>query len=351
MAGIPGGQGSDQGTGAAQQAGGGELERALVTGDFAVTAEIGPPRGASIAPITRKAELLRDWVVAANITDNQGATARLSSWAGSLAAMAAGVAPIMQLTCRDRNRIALQSELLAASAMGIPNVLIMTGDHPRHGDHPDAKPVFDLDSGQLLRVARTMRDEGRLMSGRELQPPPSWLLGAVTDPSGPPEVAAQRLAGKVDSGAQFVQTQYVFDVPAFAEWMARIADLGLLDRCYILAGVGPVLSERALHHLGRIPGVNIPAATADRLLGTGSPAEFRAVAERLCAETIAGLRQIPGVAGLHIMAPGGEGTIPGILQQAGLSPGPRSGPADGTSGPASGPANGAGGPGGPAHAD
>jgi methylenetetrahydrofolate reductase (NADPH) len=350
MAGIPGGQGSDQGAGPAQQAVGGELERALVTGDFAVTAEIGPPRGASIAPITRKAELLRDWVVAVNITDNQGATARLSSWAGSLAAMAAGVAPIMQLTCRDRNRIALQSELLAASAMGIPNVLIMTGDHPRHGDHPDATAVFDLDSGQLLRVARTMRDEGRLMSGRELQPPPSWLLGAVTDPSGPPEVAAGRLAGKIDSGAQFVQTQYVFDVPAFSEWMARIADLGLLDRCYILAGVGPVLSERALHHLGRVPGVNIPAATADRLLQTGSPAEFRAVAERLCAETIAELRQIPGVAGLHIMAPGGEGTIPGILQQAGLSP--RSGPARGTDGQhGPGGVGGPGGPGGPAHAD
>jgi methylenetetrahydrofolate reductase (NADPH) len=355
MAGIPGGQGSDQGTGTGessgssgkpdessgsagspregpggdpdtgQQAGGGQLERALVAGDFAVTAEIGPPRGASIAPITRKAGLLRGWAVAVNITDNQGATARLSSWAGSLAAMAAGVAPIMQLTCRDRNRIALQSELLAASAMGIRNVLIMTGDHPRYGDHPDAKPVFDLDSGQLLRVARTMRDEGRLMSGREVQPPPSWLLGAVTDPSGPPEAAARRLAGKIDAGAQFVQTQYVFDVPAFAEWMARIADLGLLDRCYILAGVGPVLSERALHRLGQIPGVHIPEATADRLLGTSSPAEFRAVAERLCAETIAGLRQIPGVAGLHIMAPGGEDTIPGILQQAGLPP--RSGPA------------------------
>ncbi len=160
----------------------GAFRRRLAAGEFAVTAEIGPPRGADTAPVARKAALLRGWVDAVNITDNQSAAVRLSSLAGSLAALRAGVEPIMQLTCRDRNRIALQSELLSASALGVPNVLIMTGDHPRHGDHADAKPVFDLDSTQLLKVATAMRDQGRLMSGGELKPPPSWFLGAVENP-------------------------------------------------------------------------------------------------------------------------------------------------------------------------
>jgi methylenetetrahydrofolate reductase (NADPH) len=318
MAGKPGHQGSDQGAGADAEPAASVLRQVLAAGTFAVTAEVGPPRGASTEPMARKAAQLRDWVHAVNITDNQGASARLASWAGSLAVLAAGVEPIMQLTCRDRNRIALQSELLAASAMGIPNVLVMTGDHPRHGDHPDAKPVFDLDSSDLLRVATAMRDEGRLMSGRELRPPPSWLLGAVTDPSGPPEVAAGRLAGKVEAGAQFVQTQYVFDVPVFARWLDRVADLGLLERCSIL---GPVLSPRALQHLRRLPGVQIPADLADRLLAAdSSPESFRAAGEQVCAEIIADLAALPGVAGLHIMAPGGEAAIPGMLARAGLRP-------------------------------
>src|SRR5271155_3906577 len=158
------------------------FRRRLANGEFAITAEIGPPRGADTAPIARKAALLRACVDAVNITDNQSAAVRLSSLAGSLAALRAGIEPIMQLTCRDRNRIALQSELLSASAMGIPNILVMTGDHPRFGDHADAKPVFDLDSVQLLWVARTMRDESRLLNGRALDPPPSWFLGAVENP-------------------------------------------------------------------------------------------------------------------------------------------------------------------------
>jgi methylenetetrahydrofolate reductase (NADPH) len=299
---------------------GGVLGSALAAGEFAVTAEIAPPRGASTEPIARKAALLRDWVHAVNVTDNASANARLSSWAGSLAALDAGVEPIMQVTCRDRNRIALQSDLLGAAALGIPNVLIMTGDHPRHGDHVDAAAVFDLDGTRLLAVARAMREEGRLMSGRELRPPPQWLLGAVTDPSGPPEDAAARLAAKVDAGAQFVQTQYVFDVPAFAAWLDRVGELGLLDRCHVLASVGPVLSARALAHLAKVPGVRIPAAVADRLQAAGAlgPEKFRATGEQLCAETIAALAATPGVSGVHVLAPGSEGSIPGLLHAAGL---------------------------------
>jgi methylenetetrahydrofolate reductase (NADPH) len=296
----------------------------LASGEFAVTAEIGPPRGADTAPVAAKARLLRGWVDAVNITDNQSAAVRLSSLAGSMAALAAGVEPIMQLTCRDRNRIALQSELLSASALGIPSVVIMTGDHPRHGDHAEAKPVFDLDSTQLLRVATAMRDHGRLMSGGELRPAPRWLLGAVENPPAASaaaeaaETASFRLAAKIEAGAQFVQTQFVFDVAAFAAWMRRLSDLGLLARCSVLAGVGPVRSQRALAHLSSIPGVVIPDAVAGRLTAASSPEQFRAEGERLCAEIIAGLADVPGVAGVHVMAIGAEGRIPAILEQAGL---------------------------------
>jgi methylenetetrahydrofolate reductase (NADPH) len=305
----------------------GSLRRRLESGQFAVTAEIGPPRGADLAPVMRTATALAGWVDAVNITDNQSASVRLSSLAGSVAAARAGVEPIMQLTCRDRNRIALQSELLSAAALGVPNVLIMTGDHPRHGDHTDAKAVFDLDSFQLLRVATAMRDDARLMSGGALKPAPGWLLGAVENPPGEPgadgpagqEAAARRLAAKVEAGAQFVQTQFVFDVEAFAAWMRRLEDLGLTQRCHILAGVGPVRSARALEHLSRIPGVFIPEHVTRRLTAAG-PEHIRAEGEQLCAELIAGLAGLPGLAGVHVMAIGAEHSIPGLLRQAGLPP-------------------------------
>jgi len=301
---------------------------ALESGAFTVTAEIGPPRGADAEAIRRKVSPLRDWVTAVNITDNQGASVRLSSWAGSLLAMAAGVEPIMQLTCRDRNRIALQSELLGASAMGIPNVLVMTGDHPRFGDHAEAKPVFDLDSVQLLWAARTMRDDGKLLSGRKLDPAPSWFLGSVENPSAPPAgFRAARLGKKVAAGAQFVQTQYVFDVGAFRQWMAQVRDLGLHERCHILAGVGPISSLRALAHLEQgVPGVQVPDALARRLRGV--PADRTAdEGITICAETIGELRQIPGLAGVHVMAVGNEHRVPLILQQAGIGPVPSPRPA------------------------
>jgi methylenetetrahydrofolate reductase (NADH) len=299
----------------------------LESGQFAVTAEIGPPRGADLAPVAASAAALRGWVDAVNITDNQSAAVRLSSLAGSLAAAGAGVEPIMQLTCRDRNRIALQSELLSAGALGVPNVLVMTGDHPRHGDHADAKPVFDLDSFELLRVARNMRDQGTLWSGGVLHPPPDWLLGAVENPPGQSEpdgaagqdAAVRRLASKVDAGAQFVQTQFVFDVPVFAAWMRRLEDAGLTQRCYILAGVGPVRSIRALEHLARIPGVFIPEHVTARLTA-GGPEHIRAEGEKLCAELITALADVPGVAGVHVMAIGAEHSIPALLQRAGLPP-------------------------------
>jgi methylenetetrahydrofolate reductase (NADH) len=295
------------------------LRDRLATGEFVVTSEVGPPRGAAPDAIAQKVTPLRGWVDAVNLTDNQGSNVRMASWAASLLAIAAGVEPVMQLTCRDRNRLALQSDLLGAAALGIPNVLLMTGDHPKFGDHPDAKPVFDLDSVQLLWTARTMREEGRLLSGRKLDPPPGWLLGAVENPFAPPEAfRATRLGKKVAAGAEFVQTQYVFDTAAFARWMAEVTDLGLDRRCAVLAGVGPIRSLRALDHmLHNVPGLHIPEQVERRLRAAG---EDRVAQEgvAMCAEIIAELRQIPGVRGVHVMAPGFEAGIPGILGQAGL---------------------------------
>jgi methylenetetrahydrofolate reductase (NADPH) len=298
----------------------GRFRAALESGSFTVTAEIGPPRGADAGAVTSKAALLRDWVAAVNITDNQSASVRLASWAGSLAALAAGVEPIMQVTCRDRNRIALQSDLLGASALGIPNILVMTGDHPRFGDHSGAKAVFDLDSVQLLSAARTMRDEGKLMSGRAVDPPPRWMLGSVENPGLPAAVSLGRLGQKIAAGSQFVQTQYVFDAVPFARWLAQVRELGLDERCHILAGVGPICSLGALSHLEQgVPGVRVPAGLGRRLRGVP---EDRIAAEGMaaCAETISELRQIPGLAGVHVMAVGNEHRIPDILQQAGLGP-------------------------------
>ncbi|WP_433289748.1 methylenetetrahydrofolate reductase [Pseudonocardia sp. CA-142604] len=293
----------------------GRLADALRNGRFAVTAEIGPPRGADVDEIRESAALLRDWVDAANITDNQGAQVRVSSFAGSVVALAEGLEPVMQMTCRDRNRIALQSDLLSAGALGIPNLVLMTGDRPERGDHADATPVFDLSSSSLMTTARMLRDEGRLLSGRVIDPAPRFLLGAVDTGAGVPD----RLEQKVADGAEFVQTQFVFDVDEFAIWMEKVRDLGLDTKCGILAGVGPIRSLRALEFMAGIPGVIIPPAFERRLRGV--PVD-RVAAEGMaaCAETVAALREVTGVAGVHVMAVGYERGVPEILAAAGLEP-------------------------------
>jgi methylenetetrahydrofolate reductase (NADPH) len=299
----------------------GRLRRRLESGELAVTAEVRPPRSADPDAIGRRVGLLRGWVDAVNITDNQSSFVRLSSFAGSLMALAAGVEPVMQITCRDRNRIALQSDLLSASAMGIPNVLLLTGDHPRFGDHAEAKPVFDLDSVQLVWTARTMREQRRLLSGRELDPAPDWFIGAVENPFSPPaDFRAARLGKKVAAGAQFIQTQFVFDVDAFARWMAEVRDLGLHRRCHILAGVGPIRSLKSLDHMQhKVPGLHIPDEVDARLRGV--PADrVEEEGVRLCAELIQQVSEIPGVAGVHVMAVGFEEGIPEVLRRAGVPP-------------------------------
>lgn len=327
------------------------LHDVLRAGRFAVTAEVGPPRGGDPEVVRRKARLVRGWVDAVNVTDGQSAVVRMASWAGSVVALSEGIEPVMQLQCRDRNRIALQADLLGASAVGIPNVLLLTGDHMRFGDHADAKGVFDLDSVQLLWTAATLRDRKVLLSGRRLSSAPRWLIGAVENPFAPPlRFRAVRLAKKVAAGAQFVQTQYVFDVKTFESWMREVRDLGLTERCSILAGVGPIKSLRSLEVMSNeVPGLVVPDEVARRLRGVP---EERVAEEgiRLCAETIEAVRAIEGVAGIHIMAFGNEQAIPQVLELAKCAPEDRIPGAtpnpDGPGSPANGAAKGPGGDGG-----
>jgi len=286
-----------------------------------VTAEIGPPRGADAKAIAGKAELLRDWVDAANLTDNQGSHTRLASWAGSLLAIRSGVEPVMQLTTRDRNRIALQSDLISAGTVGIPNVLLLSGDHPRFGDHPEAMPVFDLDSVQLVWTARLIRDQGRLLSGKPVKPAPQWLIGAVENPFAPPlRFRAQRMGKKVAAGAEFIQTQFVFDLDIFSRWMGEVTDLGLDQRCGVIAGVGPIRSIQAMEFIQtKVPGIHVPDDVVRRLRSRPSD-QVAAEGMALCAETIEQLREMPGVAGVHVMAFGQEQVVPELLERAGISP-------------------------------
>jgi methylenetetrahydrofolate reductase (NADPH) len=294
------------------------LQRRLAAGHFAVTAEVVPPRGATLNGIKRIATHLSEWIDAANITDGQGAVARMSSWAGSIGLMQAGVEPVMQFSCRDRNRIALQADLLGAAAVGIPNVLCLTGDHPRFGDHPDARPVFDMDSVQLLWTARTLRDDKRLLSGNKLSVAPRWFIGAVENPSAAPQrFRAERLGKKIAAGAQFFQTQFVFDVPVVERWMQQVRDLGLDKRCSIIAGVGPIRSTRALEVLTSLPGVVIPDEVSERVRST-PPERQEHDAIDLCSETIQRLREIPGINGVHIIASGWDDFIPEVLTRAGI---------------------------------
>ena len=301
--------------------GDGRLRAALRSGRFVVTAEIGPPRGADAGAIAAKAELLRDWVDAANITDNQGAHTRLASWAGSVLALRNGIEPVMQLTTRDRNRIALQSDLISAGAVDIPNVLMLSGDHPTFGDHPDAMPVFDLDSVQLIWAARLMRDQGRLLSGKPVKPAPQWLIGAVENPFAPPlRFRAARMGKKVAAGAEFIQTQFVFELGIFTRWMGEVTDLGLEQRCGVLAGVGPIRTVRAMEFMqSKVPGIHIPDDVVRRLRSVPSD-QVAAQGMTLCVETIRRLRETPGVAGVHVMAFGQEQLIPELLERAGIPP-------------------------------
>lgn len=297
------------------------FEERLRSGRFAVTAEMQPSNGADPDEVRRFASGLRGSVDAANCTDNPAARPHLSPLAVGRFVAEAGVEPIVQLTCRDRNRLALQADLLGASALGAHNVLLLTGDDVSSGDHPEAKPLFDLDSLHLLRMARILRDRGTYLSGRALSSRPTYFIGAVENPFAPPhDFRPVRLAKKVEAGAEFVQTQICFNLPRIRDFMTRVRDLGLLERVFILVSVYVPRSTRALRFLRDVvPGIDVPDAVMDRLTGA-PPGEQAREGFRLALETVAALREIPGVSGVHLISINGQEAILRLIEEAGLKP-------------------------------
>lgn len=300
---------------------GSRLEHVLRAGIFAVTSELHPPDSANPQDVYDAALTLSEVCDGINATDASGANCHMSSVAICALLTRAGYEPIYQISCRDRNRIAIQGDLLGAAAMGVNNVLCLTGDDVSAGDHPEAKRVFDLDSIQLLQMAKTMRDESKFLSGRPLTSPPKVFLGAACNPFVPPyDWRPLRLAKKIEAGANFIQTQYCFDVPRFQQFMNQVRDLGLHEQTYLLVGVGPLRSAKAAEYMRtKIPGVVIPDEVVARLRAVPSDQQ-RKVGKQICIEIIQQVREIAGVAGIHIMAYKQEKMVAEIIHEAGLLP-------------------------------
>ncbi len=300
---------------------GSHLERLLRAGQFVVTAEINPPRSADRAVVERKAAMLRGAADAFNVTDCPTAVVRMSSLAGAAILVGLGLEPILEMTTRDRNIIGAQSDLLGAAALGVKNLLCITGDAKGIGDHPEAKDFHELNSFKLLELSRRMRDEKRLASGYEMKKEPRFFLGAVDQFEPNPAKATTRLKRKVSLGAQFIQTQIIYDLQRFMTWMKQVRDEGLDGQVFILAGTAPLKSVKMAEYLNEhVPGVVVPPTVIKRMKGAkDEPAEGRAI----CLDVIEAVRAIPGVAGIHVMAPTWEEVIPEIVQQAGLLPRPQ----------------------------
>ena len=301
------------------------LERVLEAGQFAVTGELGPPQSADPEVVRRKAKILKGYVDAVNVTDGQTAMVRMPSWAACLIGKKEGLDPIVQMTCRDRNRIALQMDILGIAALGMNNVLCLTGDHQKFGNHPEAKGVFDFDSIQFVKVVKDMRDEKKFQCGEEMTVEPRLFIGAAANPFADPfEFRVVRLGKKVAAGADFIQTQIVYNVDRFAEWMRRLRDKGLHEKIRILAGVAPIKSVGAARYMKtRVPGMDVPDEIIERLRGVPKE-QVSKEGIKLCVDIINELRQIEGVAGIHLMAIEWEEAVPEIVEAAGLLPRPRS---------------------------
>ncbi len=319
------------------------LERVLAEGAFAVTAELGPPKGADPGVIRRKAGLLRGVVDAVNITDNQTAVVRMSSIGAAVIAKAEGVEPVVQMTCRDRNRLAIQSDLLGAWALGLRNLLCLSGDHQTFGNHPEAKNVWDIDSIQLLKIMEDMGSRGVFACGDAVEgDPPRFFLGAAENPFAEPyEYRPFRVAKKVRAGARFIQTQCIYNMERFREFMARLGDMGLLDRVYVLAGLSPLKGPAMARYMrDQVPGMDVPDEIVERMAAAGKGIDdkaertkaFRQEGIRICIEQIQQVREIPGVAGVHIMAIEWEEAVGPIVEGAGLLPRPEPLPTAGAAG-------------------
>jgi len=304
---------------------GSRLEQVLASGTFAVTAELGPPKTDAAEVVRTKASYLQGVVHAVNITDNQTAIVRMSSIAAGVLARECGLEPVIQMTCRDRNRLAIQSDMLGASALGIRNILCLSGDHQSFGNHPGSKNVYDMDSIQLVGLMKQMRDENRFECGEEIKnrkkdvaAGPRLFIGAAANPFGDPFVArVVRLAKKVAAGADFIQTQPVFDLARFEKWLEAVRARGLDQKTHILAGVMPVKSYRAFVYMNEnVPGITIPEELVTRMQQAEDPKEEGV---RICVEMIQRLREMDGVHGVHIMAVEWEQIVSEVVNGAGLS--------------------------------
>ncbi len=312
---------------------GSNLERVLHAGHFAVTAELGPPKNADGAVIRKKAAQLKGNVDAANITDNQTAIVRMASIAAGAIARDEGLEPVIQMTCRDRNRLGLQGDLLGAYALGLRNVLCLTGDHQSFGNHPQSKNVHDLDSVQLVQMVVGLRDQGVFQCGEEIKGTnPRFFVGAAENPFGDPfEWRPFRLGKKARAGADFIQTQLIYNVPRFREFMRRVVDLGVHQQVHILAGVGPLKTPGAAKYMrDQVPGMDVPDEIVERMEAAGrgiddkkaKAAALREEGIKICVELIQQMREIEGVAGVHIMAIEWEEAVHPIVERAGLLPRP-----------------------------
>jgi methylenetetrahydrofolate reductase (NADPH) len=289
----------------------------LRDGQFAVTAEISPPDSANPADVYEKAAFFDGYVDALNATDGSGANCHMSSVGMCALLTRHGYSMVMQVSCRDRNRIAIQGDVLGASAMGVSNILCLTGDSVEAGDHPEAKPVFDLDSLSTLTMLRGMRDDEKFLSGRKITSPPHIFLGAAVNPFAPPlDYRPLRLAKKIAAGAQFVQTQYCFDIKLFQKYMAVVRDAGSHEKVFFLAGVGPLNSARSAEWIRRnVPGVHIPDEIIRRMKAADDQEEEGI---RICVDMIAALKEIEGVHGIHIMAFRQEHRVAEIVERSGV---------------------------------
>jgi methylenetetrahydrofolate reductase (NADPH) len=303
---------------------GSNLEKVLKAGHFAFTGECGPPKGANVAHLKEKMEHLRDMVDAINVTDNQTAVVRMSSKAASTIMVQAGLEPNFQMVCRDRNRIAMQSDILGVSALGIRNMLCLSGDHQLFGNHPEAKNVYDLDSMQLIALVKKMRDEGRFLNDEEIDEPPRLFIGAASNPFGDPvDFRVYRLANKIEAGADFIQTQCIYNMPRFREFMKRAVDMGLTEKAYILAGVTPMKSAGMAKYMSRsVPGMDVPQELIKRIEGAGK-GKMAEEGIKFAIEQIQEFKEMEGVAGVHLMAIEWEHKVPEIAERAGMLPRPK----------------------------
>ena len=300
-----------------------KLEKMLASGNMAVTSECGPPRGSDPEAILKKAEMIRNHVDAINITDNQTSVTRLCSLASCIHLKKIGVEPVLQMVTRDRNRIAIQSDILGAASFDINNILCLSGDHQSFGDNPTGQNVFDIDSMQLIQTVRLMRDEGKFLGGDEIKRPPRMFVGAAANPFADPfEIRVSRLAKKVAAGVEFIQTQCIYNLDKFELWMQQVRDRGLHEKVHILAGVTPLKSAGMAKYVGkRVPGMDVPDEVINRM--SGVPKEKQAEEGiNICIESIQRLKECEGIRGFHIMAIEWEQMVPEIVERSGLYPRP-----------------------------